>query len=941
MKNKEKLQLTEDIIIDKEFGLTEAAVAERIKKGYINNVKIGTSKTYFGIFFGNLFTFFNILSFAIFVWLVTIVRTFDDAKNLTFMFIILANIIIGIAQEIRAKRTMDKLSLMSSPNVTVRRFGKDVIIKLNEILLGDIMNLKSGSQVCSDAIIIQGEVEVNEALLTGESQAIKKGEGDQLLSGSFIVSGQCISEVDHVGADNYIQRLSIDAKKFKKPESELLHSLKLIMRIIGVLILPIAIGAFFTNWSGALVEIAANSGIAIDSVGLFAAISQLDLFSSAQLYDAYVSAVTPTSAAMIGMIPAGLFLLTSMALAVGVIKLGKKNALVQELYSIETLARVDMLCLDKTGTITDGTMSVRAIEAATLPNNEIGDIISSMQSALGESNQTADALAAHFGSVDLLKSRSVIPFSSDRKCSAVTFEDGTMYILGAPEYATGKIDAKLQTIIDNNSKQGFRCLLLCSNKNVENEEIIPNDNTPIGVVVIEDNIKSDAVEIISYFKQNGVDVRVISGDNPITVSEVARRVGIDNAEKYISLQHMTDEEIKEIALEYTVFGRVNPHQKKLLVQQFKAAKHIVAMTGDGINDILALKEADCSIAMANGSEATRNVAHIVLLDSNFASMPKVVSEGRRVVNNIERASSLFLSKTAFSMVFQLILIFMGMELPLEPVQLSFISFFIIGVPSFFLALEPNNNLIEGKFIVNVARRVIPGSIAVVLNVVLVMIFTQATNLISIPDAQLNSVVLISIYLTFAVILFNVCKPFNRNRIILFASISFLAVLCIVVSPYVGDIMNIFKLVSVKDAPAVFMIMSMLLISIIVIKGGTYVMERVKYDDNKKLYFDVDIKKVWSDFIHDTNNLVNVFGSDEGDNNEKVDDIDSVDNTTTSDEITCDIKADNDNKEADCIKKAKSNDSEKDQKSDDKVAKIVAKTDDKDNKTIKKPQGKKK
>lgn len=853
MNKKSRLPLT-DTNVDQEFGLTDAHINDRKSKGYINDVKIGTSKTYFSIFFGNIFTFFNLLCFAIFIWLITIIKDFNGVKNLTFMFVIVANIGIGVVQEIRAKKTMDKLSLMSSPDVIVRRGGEDTGIKLNEILLGDIMNLKNGSQVCSDAVIVNGVVEVNEALLTGESQAVKKTIGDSLLSGSFIVSGSCVAEVDHIAEDNYLQRLAVDAKKFKKTESELLHSLKMIMRIIAIVILPIAILAFLTNWNQALIEIAIAEGLSTRT-GAFSAIGQLSIFSSAQLFSAYEVAVTPTSAAMIGMIPAGLFLLTSMALAVGVVKLGKEKALVQELYSIETLARVDMLCLDKTGTITDGTMRVKSIEQSTIPNDEFVRIMSSMQFALGESNQTADALAGHFGSEEIYKGRSVIPFSSDRKCSAVTFDDGTMYILGAPEYATNEISKSMHSVIDENSKKGFRCLLLCSNSTGCNEEEIPPSNTPIGIVVIEDNIKSDAIEIITYFKENGVNVRVISGDNPITVSEVARRVGIDNAENCISLQHMTDEEIEAIALDYTVFGRVNPHQKKLLVQLFKKAKYTVAMTGDGVNDILALKEADCSIAMANGSEATRNVAQIVLLDSNFASMPKIVGEGRRIVNNIERASSLFLSKTAFSMIFQLILIFMGMQLPMDPVQLSFISFFIIGVPSLFLALEPNNKLIEGNFLTNVGKRVVPGALALVINVVLIMLLTQVTDTIIIPDGQLNTVVLISVYFTFTVILFNVCKPFNRNRRLMFGGINFLAVSCLLVSPYVGDILNIFMVVAISDASAIFMIISMVFFSIIIFKVSTSVMEKFKYDEKKKLYFDFDIKKVSTDFIADTANAI--------------------------------------------------------------------------------------
>lgn len=845
MKKRKDREPLENTNIDINYGLNESEVLDRQKKGYINSVKIGTSKSYFSIFFGNIFTFFNMLCFGIFIWLITVIEDINGVKNLTFMVIITANIIIGVVQELRAKWTMDKLSLLSSPDVKVLRSGAEQSIKLNEILLDDILLLKNGAQVCSDAIITEGDVEVNEALLTGESQAIKKRVGDTLLSGSFIVSGECRARVEHVGLDNYIQKLAVDAKQFKKTDSELLRSLKLIMKIIAIIILPIAIAGFLTNFNNALVIIAEENGIAV-SHALFGALGSLRDFTSSQIYSAYKIAVTPTSASMIGMIPAGLFLLTSVALAVGVIKLAKNKALVQELYSIETLARVDMLCLDKTGTITDGTMSVREVHTFKYDLDSIKNIVSSMQFALKDSNQTADALCNYFGKVEIYEANKVVPFSSDRKCSAVML-NGKCYVLGAPEYVTNSISSDMQSMIDEYAKGGFRCLLLAENeKGITGENEIPLGNTPIALIVIEDNIKEDATEIISYFKQNGVDVRVISGDNPITVSEVARRVGINNSEKYISLHNMSDEEIEKIAMEYTVFGRVNPHQKRLLVQIFKKNNHTVAMTGDGINDILALKEANCSIAMANGSEATRNVAQIVLLDSNFASMPKIVGEGRRVVNNIERASSLFLSKTAFSMVFQLILICMGIALPLEPIQLSFISFFVIGVPSFFLALEPNNRLIEGKFILNIAKRVIPGSLAVVVNVMLVMVFTELTGLVNIPSEQLNTVVMISMYLTFDVILYKVCLPFNRNRAILFTGMTTLAMLCIICMPFMNGFFNLFMLVSITDITAIFMIMSFLFISIIVIQVMSYVMNKFKYKDNK-LYFDVDFKKVFKNF----------------------------------------------------------------------------------------------
>ena len=844
-KQKERQPLTSEIV-DITTGLTDEQIAERKQKGYINSVKIGTSKSYFSIFVGNIFTFFNLICFLVFIWLITVIEDFNGAKNLTFMFIIGANIIIGIAQEIRAKLTMDKLSLLSSPDVKAFRNGQEVSIKLNDILLGDIIKLKTGAQVCSDSIIREGEVEVNEALLTGESQAIKKATGDTLLSGSFIVSGSCVAEVDHIAEDNYIQKLAMDAKKFKKADYELLHSLKLIFKIISIIIFPIVLGAFFTNWNDALMDIAASKGLAFNDT-LFYAIGHLGQFTGGELYSAYKLAVTPTSTAIIGMIPAGLFLLTSVALAVGVVRLAKHKALVQQLYSIETLARVDMLCLDKTGTITDGTMSVRKIECAKLPEDEIKKIISSMQFALDESNQTADALIKYFGKEQYMQASSVIHFSSTRKCTAVKFKDEALYVLGAPEYATDMLNKNMQQIIEDNSKLGFRCLLLCKNgATAEDIEEIPTRNTPIAIIVIEDNIKSDAPEIIDYFKQNGVDVRVISGDNPVTVSEVARRVGINNADKYINLHNMTDEEIREVAMDYTVFGRVNPAQKKLLVQIFKENNHTVAMTGDGINDILALKEANCSIAMANGAEATRNVAQIVLLDSNFSVMPKVVGEGRRVVNNIERASALFLTKTVFSILFQIMLIFMGIEMPLEPIHLSFISFFSIGVPSFFLALEPNNRKIEGRFIVNVGKRVIPAGIGVAVNVFLLMILSQITGVVQIPIEQLNTAVLISVYLTFSIILYNVCKPFNPLRVILYGVMFGLAMLCIIFMPMANGFwngnLNLFKLASITDAATIFMIGTLLLISIYTIKVCNLVADQFKLDEKGKVYFDTTLLK---------------------------------------------------------------------------------------------------
>lgn len=822
--------------IDFNTGLSESQINERKAKGWVNEIKIGTSKSYFSIFAGNIFTFFNFLCFLVFIWLISVIDEPGDAKNLTFMVIIVANTLIGIIQEIRAKLTMDKLSLLSSPNVKALRCGEETEIKLNQIIIDDLIMLEAGCQICSDSVVIEGEIEVNESLLTGESLPIKKREGDQLMSGSFVVTGRCKSRVVAIAENNYIQKLAMDAKTFKRPQSNLIRSLKLIMRIIGVIVIPIAILSFLTNWNTELRQISDFGA------GMFKSIAHLSEYTNTQLYIAYKEAVTPTSTAIIGVIPAGLFLLTSVALAVGVLRLSKQKALVQEIYSIETLARVSMLCLDKTGTITDGTMDVKDAVAVNGFTGDISAIISSMNKALSDNNMTAAALNKRFSDNAVYETEFAIPFSSERKCSAVKFVDGDMYLLGAPEFVCSDIDDALQSELDNYARQGYRCLLLAyNNEGVHDSNSIPDKSTPVAIIIIQDNVKSDAKEIIDYFKRNDVAIRVISGDNPITVSEVAKRVGVDNADKYINLHGLSDEEVVKAASEYTVFGRVSPEQKKLLVTTFKSHGHTVAMTGDGINDILALKEADCSIAMANGSEATRNVAQLVLLDSNFASMPKVVGEGRRVINNIERASSLFLTKTALFVMMQIVLVFMNVALPLKPIQLSFISFFCIGIPSFFLALEPNNNRIKGSFLVNVSKRVIPNAVAIVLNVTLIMIFTTSTGVLPLEEKTLNTVVMIALYLVYMQILFNICTPFNRNRAILYVVILVWSVLCLLLMPLAGDsIVNLFNIVYIKNFGAVMMLIALMYISHNVIKVLTKILQHVNYKD-RRFSFDYDIK----------------------------------------------------------------------------------------------------
>lgn len=820
IKEREAL-LEREVDIDK--GLTAAQVQERTLKGYANDVKIGTSKSYWKIFADNIFTFFNFLCLAVFIWLITASRSFSDLKNISFFVIFVVNTMIGIVQEIKAKRTMDKTSLLSSPSVSVLRDGREIAIKLNEILLDEITLLSAGRQICSDSVLKSGEIEVNESLLTGESLPIKKCVGDSLLSGSFVVSGNGVAQVVNVAEQNYIQQLALEAKKFKKPDSQLVKSLRLIMRLIGILILPVAILAFLNNFNNELVLINNTSS---DMYGAFAYWGE---YSKAELYEAYRNAVFPTSTSLIGMIPAGMFLLTSVALAVGVIRLYKRKAVVRELYSIETLARVDTLCLDKTGTITDGTMKVK--QALVLDRKtteeEVGRIIASMQFALEENNSTALALQKAYGMTEHYQANFVLPFASERKNSAVRFGE-TLYVIGAPEYVSEKLSEENMRLSESFVAQGMRCLLLAKYNYKIKDDKIPKNTTPIALIVIEDNIKADCIETVKYFKDNDVKVRVISGDNALAVSVIAAKVGIDNADKYISLKDMSDEEVLAIANDYTVFGRVSPTQKKLLVQAYKAQGHTVAMTGDGINDILALKEADCSIAMANGSDATRNVAQLVLMDSNFSSMPSIVAEGRRVVNNIERSSTLFLTKTLFSFIITLIMVFMKKTIPFDPIQLSFTSLFAIGIPSFVMALETNNARIKGNFIQNIFKKIVPGAVALTIAIISIVLLNDS-NLMHITPEQMKTMSMIVIFSVFVMIIIRISRPFNITRSVMLAFVLLCAALCIFIMPlFANQDWNLFNIAKLNNLTIIAVIISLIAITKVIIDGCAYVLE--KYSD---------------------------------------------------------------------------------------------------------------
>ncbi len=720
---------------DVELGLNDVQVASRYEQGLINKVNQKYSKSYINIFANNVCTFFNLLGLIVFIALLLSGATLG---NFFFVFFYIANISIGIIQEIRAKKCIDKLSLVANKTIKVIRSGQVCEIMSTEIVLDDIILLGIGSQIPTDCKILKGEIEVNESLLTGESVAIKKSINDTLLAGSFITSGICTVQAIKIGKDNYVETLSEKAKAYKKPQSEIMSSLKLIIKIISCIIVPIAIVSILRS-------------ILVKGANLPAAI-------------------LGTSTIVIGMIPAGMFLLTSVALAVGIIKLAKHKTLVQDLYSLEMLARVDTICFDKTGTITDGKMTIISVENLIETNLDINNIISSMLNALQDNNQTAIAMLNYFGQKSHFTPTQTMPFSSKRKLSAVSFEGIGTFSFGAPEFVLNKLELDLyQDKINSYTKKGLRVLVFAKSNSPISDEQFPNDFKAISLIVIADNIRDDAIETVKWFKDNNVQIKVISGDNTITVSEVAKRVGIENADKYISLEGLTDEQVFDAANKYTIFGRVSPEQKAILVKALKSAGHTTAMTGDGVNDILALKEADCAVSVASGSDAARNVSHLVLLDNNFNSMPKIVYEGRRVINNVQSSASLFLMKTLFTMLWGIITLCLP-YMDTYPYTLSnmiMFEVFIIGIPAFFLSFQPNDTRVDGHFISYVIKKSLPSALLMVISVFIIELFRM-------PNPSVNKEIFdtMGIYvLTFAGVinLFITCKPLNKYRAIVFFS----------------------------------------------------------------------------------------------------------------------------------------------------------------------------
>lgn len=707
------------------MGLTKEEVDERVKQGKSNTNSSITTKSIGNIIFTNVFTLFNVLNFVLAI-LIIIMKQYKQAS---FLLLIMLNITIGLVQEIRAKKTIDKLSLISQPKAHVIRDGSNSAIMVNEIVLDDIILLESGMQVCSDCEIIEGACEVNESMLTGESDAIIKKEGDTLLSGSFIVSGKITSKVTRVGVDNYATKISNEARKIKSTRAEIPITLKAIIRFMSFIVIPLGFGIFIKSYF----------------------IQKFDISDS----------ILKMTASTISMIPQGLVALSSMVFGASVLRLGSKQTLCQDLYCVETLARVDTLCLDKTGTITEGMMQLDDIIYVD-KSCDIPAVLASLMSQLPDNNPTSNAIRDFVSGNDTKwQAVKIAPFSSQRKWSGATFEDKGTYIIGASEFVLPKeIIEPYQIELDERLKQGERVLCVAHSAETLNDNYDkPASLTLIGFLLISDKIRREAAMTMNYFYEQGVDIRIISGDNPITVSAIARKAGILGFDNYIDASTLeTEEDLENASRTYKIFGRVTPEQKLSLVKALKNDGHTVAMTGDGVNDVLALKEADCSIAMAEGSDAARTVSHLVLLNNNFNSMPKIVKEGRRTINNLQRTASLYLVKTIYSALLALFFLFVG-EYPFEPMHMTLVGAVTIGMPSVLLSFMPNSDMVKGRFITNILKDSLPGAISITMSIILLNIIENFIPMENSDQLANVSVALIA-FAGFGVLL-HVCMPIKK------------------------------------------------------------------------------------------------------------------------------------------------------------------------------------
>lgn len=713
--------------INSEFnGLTAAEVNARIEAGKINIADDSSDRTTGKIIRDNLLTYFNLI-FLVITVLLCIAGAFRD---LTFLPIIIGNILIGIVQELRAKKTLDKMKILNAGHAVVIREGKRQKVTAEELVIDDLIWLSSGDAICADSVVVSGEITVNESMLTGEADGIVKKENEELLSGSFVVSGEGYARLTRVGNDSYISKLTNEAKALKKgEESEMIRSINMFVKVIGIIIIPMSVILFV----------------------------QAFVFRNAS----FRTSITSMVASIIGLIPEGLYLLTTLALAVSMMKLAKDKVLLHDMKSIESLARVDVLCVDKTGTITKPEMTVTEIVSCDDSMNEVFTdyVMSSI-----DNNATAVALKKYLNDNNVMNGKrtasKVYPFNSTVKYGAMAF-DGDFYVLGAPEFIIKTGFNNLKDEISQYTTKGYRVIVLAKAESLTRDGVIDGEILPLGFVVLANEIRDNAVETFTYFKEQGVAIKVISGDNPATVSEVARQAGIENAEKYVDASTLTDNlMISEAIAKYTVFGRVTPKQKQQFVKALKMQGHTVAMTGDGVNDILALKDADCSVAMASGSEATAQAAQIVLLDSDFSRMPEIVLEGRRVVNNVQRSASLFLVKNIFSLLLTIFSTVLMISYPLMPSQVSLISMFTIGIPGFLLALEPNKSRIKGHFLGNVLLKALPAGLTDFFAVSALVICGHVFN---IPSTDIATASTLLIAVVGFMIMIKISHPFNKFK----------------------------------------------------------------------------------------------------------------------------------------------------------------------------------
>ncbi len=731
----------ERIAADPQSGLSAEQVKRRFAQGE-NNYKVESSTLSVSeIVRSNVCTYFNLV-FAVIAVLLAIVGAWSD---MLFLPIIVANTCIGIIQEVHSKKVLDKLSILNAPHAVVIRDGKRQEIPADQLVLDDIVEFSAGSQIPADAKVVSGELQVNESLITGESDEIEKREGDSLLSGSFVVSGKACARLEKVGKDSYISKLTLQATKSKKGEqSEMIRSLNYLIMVMGIIIIPIGIALFVQSF----------------------------IYNEGTFHDS----ITGMVAAIIGMIPEGLYLLTSVALAVSSVRLAQKKVLIHDMKCIETLARVNVLCVDKTGTITEPGMHVYDFSVLDGADQlEISQLLADFVAAQEKDNATMEALKAHFSNGSGMRAREVYSFSSETKYSGSVMNDGKSYVIGAPEFVLRGQFAQYQEQIATYSSKGYRVLVFAQYEGTLDRKPLTEPVLPLCFVMLANPIRKGAKETFTYFAENDVDIKVISGDNPLTVSVIAAEAGIVGAERFVDASTLKEKEDYYRAVEeYTVFGRVTPSQKRMLVQALKEHKKTVAMTGDGVNDVLALKDADCSVAMASGSEAASNVAQLVLLDSDFSRMPSVVAEGRRVVNNIERTAALYIVKNIFSMLLAIFSVILMLDYPLEPSQVSLISMFTIGIPSFVLALEPNKELIRGHFLTNVLVRALPAGLTDFIVVSGLVIFCREFQ-VDLDCLSTSCTILVAI--VGFMILHRIARPMNTGHIVMLVGVIAGWILC--------------------------------------------------------------------------------------------------------------------------------------------------------------------